>query len=272
MVLLKNGHFSNFFFLGNIGQENVFSDILERKNIFLGYKNKKFKKSKNCHFFKGISPWFWSKMAIFSTYFFQAIQPRKMCFMIFQNQKTTFYSIRKKNLKSRKIHIFPKGLVHRFGQKWLFLTYFFLGNICQENVFYDILERKNNFLGYKKKKFKKSKNCHFFKEVRPWFWSKIPFFQLIFLGNIGKENVCYDILEQKNNFFGYKNMKFKKSKNCYFVKGVRPWFWSKMAIFPTYFFQAIYVRKMCFMVFQNQKTTFYSIKKKFKKSKKFTFF
>ena len=41
----KNGHFSNFFILGNIGQENVFYDILERKNTFLGYKDKKFKKS-----------------------------------------------------------------------------------------------------------------------------------------------------------------------------------------------------------------------------------
>ena len=27
-------------------------------------------------------------------------------------------------------------------------TTFFLGNIGQENVFYDILERKNDFLGY----------------------------------------------------------------------------------------------------------------------------
>ena len=35
------------FFLGNIGQENFFYDILERKNTFLGYKNKTFKKSKN---------------------------------------------------------------------------------------------------------------------------------------------------------------------------------------------------------------------------------
>ena len=31
------------FFLGNIGQENVFYDILERKNVFLAYKKKKFK-------------------------------------------------------------------------------------------------------------------------------------------------------------------------------------------------------------------------------------
>ena len=40
-------------------------------------------------------------------------------------------------------------------QKLLFLQLFFLGNIGQENFFYDILEGKNAFVGYKKKKFKK---------------------------------------------------------------------------------------------------------------------
>ena len=33
------------FSLGNIGQENIFYDILERKNAFLAYKYKKLKKS-----------------------------------------------------------------------------------------------------------------------------------------------------------------------------------------------------------------------------------
>ena len=47
MVLVKNWLFSYGFFLGNIGQENEFYDILERKNAFLGYKNNKFKTSKN---------------------------------------------------------------------------------------------------------------------------------------------------------------------------------------------------------------------------------
>ena len=46
------------FFLGIIGQENVFYDIPERKNAFLRYKNKKFKKSKNWHFSKGFNLWF----------------------------------------------------------------------------------------------------------------------------------------------------------------------------------------------------------------------
>ena len=39
--------------------------------------------------------------------------------------------------------------------KWQVFQLFFLGNIDQENVFYDILEQKNAFLGHKNKKFKK---------------------------------------------------------------------------------------------------------------------
>ena len=58
MVWSKNGHFSNFFF-GNIDQENVFYDILERKNAYLGYKNRKFKKAKHQDFSRGLNPWFW---------------------------------------------------------------------------------------------------------------------------------------------------------------------------------------------------------------------
>ena len=47
MVLVQKLPFFEVFFLGNVGQENVFYDILERKNAFLGYKNKTFKKSEN---------------------------------------------------------------------------------------------------------------------------------------------------------------------------------------------------------------------------------
>ena len=57
-------------FLGNIGQENIFYDILERKNAFLDYKNTKLKKSKNWHFSKGVDPWFWSKNGHLTNFFF----------------------------------------------------------------------------------------------------------------------------------------------------------------------------------------------------------
>ena len=61
------------FFLVNKGQENVFYNILERNIASLGYKNKKFKKSKNGQFSKGVNPWFVSKNGDFSNIFFNAI-------------------------------------------------------------------------------------------------------------------------------------------------------------------------------------------------------
>ena len=122
-------------------------------------------------------------------------------------------------------------------QKWPVFQLFLLSNIEQKNVFHDILERKNAFLGYKNKKFKKSKNWRFSKGVNPWFWSKnVHFSKLIFLNNIGKENVFYDILERKNAILGYKNKKFKKSKNWHFFKGFNPWFWSKNGHFSNFYF------------------------------------
>ena len=128
-------------FLGKIGQENVFCDILQRKNSFIGYKNKKLKKSKNWHFSKVVNPWFWSKNGYFSKPFFLQYRRRK-CLVRY----------------TKKLFSSPK----------------------------------------KNKKFKKSKNWHFFKAVNPWFWTKIGlFFQLFFLGNIGKENVFDDIQERK---------------------------------------------------------------------------
>ena len=90
-------------------------------------------------------------------------------------------------------------------QKWVFFQIFLLGNIGQENVFYDILEGENAFLGYKNNSFKKSKNWRFSKGVNPWFSSKNGHFSDIFLGNIGLENVSDDILERKDAFLGYKN-------------------------------------------------------------------
>ena len=126
MVLVQKRPFFHLLFLSNIGQENMFFDILERKNAFVSYKNKKFKQSKNSHFSKGVNPWFWSENGHFSNSFFQPIQPRKMSFTIFQKEKTPFQAIKTKSSKNRKIYIFPKGLTYGFGPKMgIFPTFFF---------------------------------------------------------------------------------------------------------------------------------------------------
>ena len=82
------GHFSIFFFLGNLGQKNVFYHILERKSAFLCYKNKEFKKSKMWDFSEGVSPWFWSKIGHFSIFFLLGILGQANVFYdIFQRKK-----------------------------------------------------------------------------------------------------------------------------------------------------------------------------------------
>ena len=70
MVLVQKWPFFQLFFLGNLDQENVFYDILERKNSFLRYKNKKSKKPKIGIFPKGLTHGFGPKRTIFLTFSF----------------------------------------------------------------------------------------------------------------------------------------------------------------------------------------------------------
>ena len=70
MLLVHPSIFLFFLIFGNIGQENVFYDILEEKNAFVGYKNKEFKKWKNWDFSQEVSPWFWSNIGHISVFLF----------------------------------------------------------------------------------------------------------------------------------------------------------------------------------------------------------
>ena len=158
MVLVQNGHFSNFCFQAIQTRKIPFTIFQNEKNAFLGDKNKKFKKSKKGHFSRGSNPWFWSKNGHFSNFCFQAIQARKMSFTIFQNEKTPFQAIKTRSSKSRKIDIFLKGLTHGFGPKiTIFLTFFFR-QYRPGKCLLRYSRTKNAFLGYKNKKFKKTKN------------------------------------------------------------------------------------------------------------------
>ena len=82
----KNDHFSNFSGSHNIGQENVFYDFPERKNAFLRYKDKKFKKTKNLHFSKRVNRWFCSKNGHFSIFSFRQYRPGK-CLLRYSRRK-----------------------------------------------------------------------------------------------------------------------------------------------------------------------------------------
>ena len=110
-------------------------------------------------FAKGLTHGFGPKMDIFPAFFFKVVQDRKMSFTIFQSEKTLFQPMKTKSSKSRKRLHFSKGVSPQYWSKnGHFSSFPFLGNINKENVFYDILERENAFLGYKSKKFKKWNN------------------------------------------------------------------------------------------------------------------
>ena len=94
-------------------------------------------------------------------------------------------------------------------QKWLFL----LGNISQENVFYDILEQKDAFNAIKTRSSKSGKNDILPKGLTHSFGPKMAIFYIFFLCNIGQENVFYVILERKNAVLAYKKKKIIKEKN-----------------------------------------------------------
>ena len=158
MVFEPKCPFLELFFYFKIGQEHVFYDILERNNAILGYKKRSSKSRKIAIFSNWLTHVFGLKMIIFPTFFFQAKQARKMSFTIFQNEKTAFQAIKTRSSKSQKIAIFPKMLILGFGPEMSIVLTFYLGNIGQENVFYDILERKHAFLGYKNRTLKTSKN------------------------------------------------------------------------------------------------------------------
>ena len=61
-------------------------------------------------------------------------------------------------------------------QEWPFFQVFILGIIGQQNVFYDIPERKNAFLANKNKNFKRSKMAIFPKRLTHGFGPKMAIF------------------------------------------------------------------------------------------------
>ena len=153
MVFVQKWAYFQLFFLGNMGQNNVFYDILEQKNAFLGYKKKQLQWSKNWHFTKGVNPCSWSKNGKFSTFFFLGNIGQDNVFYDILERQNAFLGYKNKKFKKvEKIDIFSKGLTHGFGPKNAHSSnFFFLGNMGQDNV-YDILERKKAFQGYKNKK------------------------------------------------------------------------------------------------------------------------
>ena len=141
---------------------------------------------KNRDFSKGVIPYF--------PPLFRQYCPGKCVLGYFRSRKC-LSRLKKQEVQTvQKFVFFQRGYSIVLVQNWPFFHHFFLGNIGQENVFYDILERKNAFRGYKKISSKSGKIEIFPKGLVhnfPLFW-----------GSIAQENVFYDILDRENVFLG----------------------------------------------------------------------
>ena len=109
MVFVQKWPFFQLFFLGNIGEQNVFYDNLELKNAFLSYKKKRSNSRKIDLFPKGLTHAFGPKMAIFPTFLFRQYRPGKCLLRYFRTKKTPFYAIKTRTLKSSKLALFQRG-------------------------------------------------------------------------------------------------------------------------------------------------------------------
>ena len=108
---------SQSFFQALQSRKMCFTIFQNKKTPFQAIKTASSKSGKNCDFCKGVNPWFWFKIGHFSIFCFQAIQGRKMCLTIFQNEKTPFQALKTASSNSAKIEIFAKGLTHGFCPK-----------------------------------------------------------------------------------------------------------------------------------------------------------
>ena len=163
----------------------------------------------------GLTHGFGPKMAIFPTFFLQAIQARKMSFMIFQNVKSPFQAIKTRSSKSLKIDIFPKGLTHGFGLKMaIYPTFFFREYRPGKCLLRYSRTKKNAFLGFKKSKFQTSKIAIFQKGITHGFGLKNATFPTFYFLAIQARKISFTIFyKEKNAFLGHRNKKFKKLRN-----------------------------------------------------------
>ena len=184
---------------------------------------------------------------------FQAIHARKMSFMILQNEKTTFQAIKSSSSKSRKIDIFPMGLTHGFVSKMFFFKLFIYAKQARKMSFMIFWIEKTTFQAKILRSSKSRKIDIFPKALIHCFGPKMVIFPpFFFLAIQARKMSRMTFQNEKMPFQAIKTTSSKSRKIDIFPKGLIHKFAPQMAIFPSFFFQAIYARKMSFMILQNE--------------------
>ena len=159
MLLVQNWPFYKLFMFQEIQARKMCFTILQNeKTFFQAIKTLSSKSRKIDIFPKGLTHGFGRKMTLFPTLFFKQYRPTKCLLRYCRTKRRLSRLLKREVQKVIKLTFLQRGQPMVLVQIWPFFQLFFLGNFGQENVFYDILERKNFFLDYENKNLKKSKN------------------------------------------------------------------------------------------------------------------
>ena len=124
MVVVQKWQFFQIFFQEIKSRKMCFTKFQKEKTPLQTVKKRTLKSRKINIFPKELTYGFGPKFAIFPSFIFQALQDRKMCFTIFQNEKTPFQALKTRSSKSRKIDILRTVLIQKlpFSQPFFFLA------------------------------------------------------------------------------------------------------------------------------------------------------
>ena len=182
----------------------------KEKTPFQALKTRNSKSRENGNFPK----WFVRGFGLkFFPSFISCKKGREMRFTIFQKEKTCFYAIKTRSSKSRKIRIFSQGLVHNFGLTLSIFPSFCFRQKRPGKCVSRYSRKKKRLSTLKNRKFKKSKNQNFFKEVSPWFLSKLAIFPPFYFRQHGP-GICLSRYSRiKKNFLDHLKNRLKKLKD-----------------------------------------------------------
>ena len=169
MILVQKWSFFQFFFKAIQVRKKSFTSFQNEKTPFQAIKTKSSKNRKIDIFPKGLTHGCGAKIFHFSNFFFQA---RKMCFTIFQNEKTVFWAIKTRTSQCQIIDILPKGLTHGFSPKLAIFPSFFCLQYTPGKCLLRYSKTKKRLSQLKNQEVQKIENQTFFQRVNPLFWSK----------------------------------------------------------------------------------------------------
>ena len=182
-IVIKNWKLLLGLFWDKISLEIIFDDRLVRKQALLHYKKADFTKWPYWLFFKGGTPWWWSKLGNYSLACFGTKIRLEIILDDCLLRKQALLHYKKADFRKWPYWLFFKG-----GTPWWwskngnYSLVCFGAKISLEIIFHDRLLRKEALLHYKKADFTKWPYCLFFKGGTPRLWSKIWNYSLVCFG------------------------------------------------------------------------------------------